>query len=101
MNYLTKYNITLDEIENIKRVLEVAEVNIDIFMYNEEKIMKILDLFYDMGVNNIYDIIITSPYMFYDNVDSIKRKIDYYPDKLELARLLNEDPTNLDLINLG
>ena len=101
MNYLAKYSITEDEIENIKRVLEVAEVNIDIFMYNEEKIMKILDLFYDLGVNNIYDIIITSPYMFYDTVDSIKRKIDYYPDKLELARLLNEDPTNLDLINLG
>ena len=101
MNYLAKYSITEDEIENIKRVLEVAEVNTDIFMYNEEKIMKILDLFYDLGVNNIYDIIITSPYMFYDTVDSIKRKIDYYPDKLELARLLNEDPTNLDLINLG
>ena len=100
MNYLTKYNITLDEIENIKRILEVAEVNIDIFEFDEEKVTKILDLFHDIGVNNLYEIIITNPYMFYDTVDSIKRKIDDYPNKSELARLLNSDPTNLELIDL-
>ena len=30
----------------------------------------------------------------------LKRKIDDYPNKSELARLLNSDPTNLELIDL-
>ena len=100
MNYLTKYNISSEEIDNIKRVLEVSDVNMDIFMYEEDKITKILDMFYEMGVNNIYDIIIYNPYMFYDTVSSIKDKIDSFQDKGELAKLINDDVSNLELIDL-
>ncbi len=100
MNYLTKYNISSEEIDNIKRVLEVSDVNMDIFMYEEDKITKILDMFYEMGVNNIYDIIIYNPYMFYDTVSSIKNKIDSFQDKGELAKLINDDVSNLELIDL-
>ena len=100
MNYLTKYNISNEEIENIKRVLEVSDVNMDIFVYEEYKITRILDLFYEMGVNNIYDIIIYNPYMFYDTVSSIKDKIDSYQDKGELVKLINDDVSNLELIDL-
>lgn len=100
MNYLTKYNISSEEIENIKRVLEVSDVNMDIFVYEEDKITRILDLFYEMGVNNIYDIIIYNPYMFYDTVSSIKDKIDSYQDKGELVKLINDDVSNLELIDL-
>ena len=100
MNYLTKYNISSEEIENIKRVLEVSDVNMDIFVYEEDKITRILDLFYEMGVNNIYDIIIYNPYMFYDTVSSIKYKIDSYQDKGELVKLINDDVSNLELIDL-
>ncbi len=100
MNYLKEYNITDDEINNIKKILEQAEVNIDIFLYNEEKVKKILDLFKNIGVRNFYDIIITNPYMFYDTVSSIESKINGYKDKQELARLINEDPNNLDIVHL-
>lgn len=101
MNYLKDYNINDENIENIKRILEVADVNIDMFLFNEEKIKNILDLFKNIGVNNLYEIIITNPYMFYDTVKSIKTKIDSYQNKDELARLLNENPNNLEIIDLA
>ena len=100
MDYLKEYNITSEEIENIKKIVEVAEVNIDIFLYNEEKVKAILDLFKNIGVKNLYEVIITNPYMFYDTVRSIEMRIKGYKDKNELARLINEDPTNLELIQL-
>jgi hypothetical protein len=100
MNYLKKYDITDEEINNIEKILEAAEVSVDMFKYNPEKIMGILDLFYDIGVRNIYEIIITNPYMFYDPIRSIKIRIDAYKNKDELARLINQDARNLDLIGL-
>ena len=100
MNYLNDYNITNEQIEDIKKVFDKAEVNVDIFLYNEEKIKRILDIFKNLGIKNLYDIIITNPYMFYDTVRSIETKIKGYRDKAELARLINEDPNNLDIIHL-
>jgi hypothetical protein len=100
MNYLNDYNITNEQIEDIKKVFDKAEVNVDIFMYNEEKIKRILDIFKNLGIKNLYDIIITNPYMFYDTVSSIESKINGYKDKNELARLINEDPNNLDIVHL-
>ncbi len=100
MDYLKDYGITDEEIENINNILDAAEVNIDIFLFNEEKVKSILDLFKNIGVKNFYEIIITNPYMFYDTVRSIETKIKGYRDKAELARLINEDPNNLDIIHL-
>ena len=101
MNYLKDYGINDEEIKNIEKVLEEAEVNIDIFLYNDEKVIEILNLFKNIGVKNFYEIIITNPYMFYDTVRSIESKIKGYKDKVELARLLNEDPNNLEIIHLS
>jgi hypothetical protein len=100
MDYLKEYGITDEEIESITRIVEAAEVNIDIFLYNEEKVKSILDLFKNIGVKNLYEVIITNPYMFYDTVRSIEMRLKGYKDKAELARLINEDPTNLKLIQL-
>lgn len=100
MDYLKDYNISDDELDNIRRVLGEAEVNIDMFLYNKEKIKSILDLFKNIGVTNFYGIIVTDPYMFYDTVKGIASKINGYRDKGELARLINEDPKNLDIIHL-
>lgn len=100
MDYLKEYGITDEQIKNIEKILDVAEVNIDIFLYNEEKVKDILDLFKNIGVKNFYEIIITNPYMFYDTVKSIETKIKGYRDKEELARLINLDPTNLEIIHL-
>ncbi len=100
MDYLKEYGITDEEIESITRIVEAAEVNIDIFLYNEEKVKSILDLFKNIGVKNLYEVIITNPYMFYDTVRSIEMRLKGYKDKAELARLINEDPNNLDIIHL-
>ena len=100
MDYLKEYGITSEQIESIKEIIDIAEVNIDIFLYNEEKVKAILDLFKNIGVRNFYEIIITNPYMFYDTVRSIEMRIKGYKDKNELAMLINQDPTNLELIQL-
>ena len=100
MNYLKNYNINDEQILNIKRVLEEREINIDIFKYDPEAIIQILNLFISIGVNDLYNLIIESPSMFCDTVESIKRRIDKYEDKEKLARLLNEDASNLSLIDL-
>ena len=100
MNYLKEYDITDEQIEDIKKVLDVTEVSMDIFLFNEDKVRNILDLFKNIGVHNFYEIIITNPYMFYDTVRSIEVRINGYRNKEELARLINEDPGNLELIQL-
>ena len=100
MNYLKEYGITDEEIENIKKILDVTEVSIDIFQFNKEKVCSILDLFKNIGVKNLYEVIITNPYMFYDTVRSIEIRIKSYKNQEELARLINEDPGNLSLIQL-
>ncbi len=100
LDYLKKYNISDEQINNLVDILKNNNMNIDLFEYASKDIMKILDLFTSLGVDNIYEIIITNPTMFCDTYGSIKRRIDSYPDKEELARLLNEDTENLSLIGL-
>ena len=100
MNYLKKYGITLEQIEEIKDVLNENNVNIDIFEYDPEKVIAILNLFTSIGVNNIYEIIITSPSMFCDTIKSIELRLNSYEDKEELVKLLNDDANNLYLVDL-
>ena len=100
MDYLKEYGITDEEIEKIKKILDVTEVSVDILLFNEEKVRNILDLFKNIGVKNLFEVIITNPYMFYDTVRSIEVRINGYRNKEELARLINEDPGNLSLIQL-
>ena len=94
-DYLEKY-LSLEEIKS----LDDIDINHDTFMYDGEKISSILDLFYDMGVKNIYNLIKTNPYLFSDTLTSITKRIGKYPNKEELAKLLDEDPHNLVLVGL-
>ena len=97
----TMYGLSEEEIVAFKNKIDEEEMDINIFLYNDKKVKEILDLFYNIGVRNICAIINRAPYMFYDPVSSIRRKIDAYEDKEELARKLNEDPENLELIHLA
>ena len=38
--------------------------------------------------------------MFYDTVSSIKARLDSYGNNEELAKLINEDPYNLSIVDL-
>ena len=100
MDYLKKYNLTDEQINNIRNVILERNIDIDIFEYNEEEIMSMLDLFTSIGVTNIYGIMIENPDLFRDTYSSIERRINAYPDKSELARLLNENAENLKLIGM-
>ena len=80
MNYLKDYNISLEQINYLKENLDNKQK--DNFIYNNDKI------------------IITSPNMFFDTIDSIKKRINNYENKEEIKKLLNEDALNLHLIGL-
>lgn len=98
MNYLKDYNISLEQINYLKENLDNKQQ--DNFIYNNDKIKKILNIFLDLGVTNLYNIIMTNPNMFFDTIDSIKKRINNYENKEEIKKLLNEDALNLHLIGL-
>ena len=100
MNYLTKFSLTEEQIKNIEKLFDERFHNHDVFLYEVEKVKTILGYFVDLGVNDLYDIIMTAPNMFYDTAISIKMRLDSYSNKEELSRLLNADPYNLLLVNL-
>lgn len=100
MDYLKEYQISDDEIITIKENIEENNLNLDLFIYESEKIKKILDLFLSIGVTNLYDILITNPMLFGESLNYIENKINNYHDKIELKELLNEDAHNLRVINL-
>ena len=100
MSYLNTFNLTDEQIKNIEDAIIENGIDLDIFKYDEAKIVEILNLFLQIGVTNLYNIIITRPALFCDTVDSIRNKINKYKNKKELANLLNEDALNLKLIGL-
>ena len=100
MDYLKDYNLSDEQITEFLSVIEERDLSESNFRFNIPKIREILDIFIDLGVNNIYELLINAPEIFYASVSSIKKKIDSYPDKDELARLINDDIYNLALIKL-
>ena len=100
MNYLKEYNITEEQINEIDNYFTRIYGSSDVFKYEVEKVRSILDMFQELNINNIYDVIMTGSDMFFDTVQSIKRRIDKYKDKEELSMLINKDANNLKLVDL-
>lgn len=97
MEYLTKYNLTTEDIRDITSSIdEDDKLELDL---NEERVSSIIDYFLSIGLTNIKDIIITKPNLFYDDVNSIKERIDKYSNT-NILELLKEDPINFDLIGI-
>ena len=97
MDYLIKYNLTNEDIKDITNSID-EEDRLEIEM-NEERISSILNYFFSIGLTNIKDIIITKPNLFYDDVNSIKMRIEKYSNT-NIIELLKEDPLNFDLIGM-
>ena len=97
MDYLIKYNLTNEDIKDITNSID-EEDRLEIEM-NEERISSILNYFLSIGLTNIKDIIITKPNLFYDDVNSIKMRIEKYSNT-NIIELLKEDPLNFDLIGM-
>ena len=97
MEYLTKYNLTTEDIKDIfSSIDEDDKLELDL---NEERVSSIIDYFLSIGITNIKDIIITKPNLFYDDVNSIKERIEKYSNT-NILELLKEDPINFDLIGM-
>ena len=97
MEYLTKYNLTTEDIRDIASSIdEDDKLELDL---NEERVSSIIDYFISIGITNIKDIIITKPNLFYDDVNSIKERIEKYSNT-NILELLKEDPINFDLIGI-
>ena len=97
MEYLTKYNLTTEDIKDINNSIdEDDKLELEL---NEERVSSIIDYFLSIGLTNIKDIIITKPNLFYDDINSIKMKIEKYSNT-NIIELLKEDPINFDLIGI-
>lgn len=97
MEYLTKYNLTTEDIRDITSSIdEDDKLELDL---NEERVSSIIDYFLSIGITNIKDIIIMKPNLFYDDVNSIKERIKKYSNT-NILELLKEDPINFDLIGM-
>lgn len=97
MNYLTKYNLTNEDIKDIINSIDDDD-KLELEL-NEERVSSIIDYFLSIGLTNIKDIIITKPNLFYDDINSIKMRIEKYSNT-NIIELLKEDPINFDLIGI-
>ncbi len=100
MIYLDEYGINEEQMNNIEKYFTQMYGSCDVFIYEVGKVRSILNMFKDLHINNIYDVIIKGSSMFFDTVESVKRRIDKYPNKEELSKLINENADNLKLVNL-
>ena len=97
MEYLKKYNLTDEDINEI--INSIDEMDINEISMKESKIEEILRYFISIGITNLKDIIIYKTYLLYDDVEVIKDKINKYGN-INIIKLINEDAINFDLIGL-
>ncbi len=97
MEYLTKYNLTAEDINDIINTID-EEDKLELEL-NEERVSSIIDYFLSIGLTNIKDIIINKPNLFYDDVNSIKERIEKHSNT-NIIELLKEDSINFDLIGM-
>lgn len=97
MEYLTKYNLTTEDINDIINTID-EEDKLELEL-NEERVSSIIDYFLSIGLTNIKDIIINKPNLFYDDVNSIKERIEKHSNT-NIIELLKEDAINFDLIGM-
>ena len=97
MEYLTKYNLTTEDIKDITSSIdEDDKLELEL---NEERVSSIIDYLLSIGLTNIKDIIINKPNLFYDDVNYIKMRIEKHSNT-NIIELLKEDPINFDLIGM-
>ena len=97
MEYLTKYNLTTEDIKDITSSIDEDE-KLELEL-NEERVSSIIDYLLSIGLTNIKNIIINKPNLFYDDVNSIKMRIEKHSNT-NIIELLKEDPINFDLIGM-
>ncbi len=100
MEYLREYFNSDEEFNDVLKAINDSNLDEDLFIYDKDKITKIIDLFTSIGVTNIYGIFMVNADLFGESYKYIESKVKGYDDEVELARLINEDAMNLSFINL-
>lgn len=97
MEYLEKYNLTNEDIENI--ISNIDEQDILEIEYNQKRVEEIIEYLLSIGIKDIKTILMYKTNIFYDDIDSIKRRVEEY-NGIDLIELINEDIINFDLIGI-
>ena len=97
MDYLKDFGFTKDDIKYLYDNL--AEEDIDELIIHEYRITNILKYLKSIGINNLKDVIENRTELFYISSSIVKRSFTNTNVK-DIVKLINEDVSNFDLINL-
>lgn len=97
MEYLKKFNLTSEDINDIVNTID--EQDIMELEFNEERVASIIEYLVSLGIKDIKNILIYKTNIFYDDLDSIKRRFDEY-NGIDIIDLINENLINFDLIGI-
>lgn len=97
MDYLKDFGFTKDDIKYLYDNLD--EEDIHELIIHEYRITNILKYLKSIGINNLKDVIENRTELFYISSSIVKRSFNNTNVK-DIVKLINEDVSNFDLINL-
>ena len=97
MDYLKNYGFTKEDIKDIYNNLDEEDVHE--LIIHEDRIINILNYLKSIGITNLKEIIRCRTELFYIN-SSIVKKAFSNVDLEKTVKLINEDISNFDLINI-
>lgn len=97
MEYLKNFNLTAEDIEDI--ITNIDDQDVLELEYNQERVEEILNYLISLGIEDVKSILMYKVNIFYDDIDSIKRRIQNYNGS-DLIELINEDVINFDLVGI-
>lgn len=97
MDYLKNYGFTKEDIKDIYDNLDEEDVHE--LIIHEDRIINILNYLKSIGITNLKEIIRCRTELFYISSSIIKRAFASCNEK-NIIKLINEDVSNFDLINI-
>ena len=76
MNYLTRFNLSFDDINEIERYFN--KDIIEKFIIMEDNVIEILSYLNSIGIKNIKDLIMNRPDICFMKLNNLKEKIDKF-----------------------
>ena len=97
MDYLKDFGFTVEEIKYLCD--ELDEEDVHELIIHENRVINILKYLKSIGLENIKDVVRCRTELFYIN-SSIVKKAFSNVDLEKTVKLINEDISNFDLVNL-
>lgn len=96
MDFLKKYQLSDTDIKDISSKISLKDQTE--LITSEEKIDEIINYFLSIGITNIKDLFLYKSSLFYDSVESIKRRLSNCTK--EMIDAINDDVLCLDLMGI-